>query len=110
VEERKRAKDAIDDHLDLYKASGAELIMGAGRFVAPKTLEVRLNDGGTRVVVGNRVFLNLGTEPAIPPIPGLVDSRPMTNMELLELDRLPEHLGGTQCTVRNRPSCGALIY
>ena len=112
VRERKRAmvKDEIAVHLDLYKASGAELIMGAGRFVAPKTLEVRLNDGGTRVLVGNRVFLNLGTEPAIPPIPGLVDSRPMTNMELLELDRLPEHLGGTQCTVRNRPSCGALIY
>jgi pyruvate/2-oxoglutarate dehydrogenase complex dihydrolipoamide dehydrogenase (E3) component len=94
VRERKRAmvKDEIADHLALYKASGAELIMGTGRFVAPKTLEVRLNDGGTRVVVGNQVFLNLGTDPAIPPIAGLVDSRPMTNIELLELDRLPEHL------------------
>src|SRR5215470_14643336 len=94
VRERKRAmvKDEIAEHLALYKASGAELIMGTGRFVAPKTLEVHLNDGGTRVVVGNRVFLNLGTDPAIPPIAGLVDSRPMTNIELLELDRLPEHL------------------
>ena len=30
-------------HLDRYKASGAELIMGMGRFIAPKTIEVRLN-------------------------------------------------------------------
>ena len=39
VRERKRAmvKDEIADHLDLYKASGAELIMGAGRFAAPKS-------------------------------------------------------------------------
>ena len=74
-------------HLDLYKASGAELIMGAGRFVAPKTLEVRLNDGGTRVLTGDRVFLNVGTRATIPAIPGLADSGPMTNIELLEIDR-----------------------
>lgn len=46
-------------HLQRYKASGAELIMGEGRFVAPKTLEVRLNDGGTHLLLGDRVFLNL---------------------------------------------------
>src|SRR3974377_2319630 len=52
VRQRKRdmVKAMIAKHLDLYKASGAELIMGTGNFVAPKTLEVRLNDGGTRVV------------------------------------------------------------
>src|ERR1700709_2688921 len=33
--------------LQAYKASGAELIMGCGRFVGPKTIEVALNDGGT---------------------------------------------------------------
>src|SRR5207247_5665490 len=68
------------------------LIMGDGRFVAPQTLEVRLRDGGTRVLRGERVFLNLGTRATIPPTPGLADARPMTNIELLELDRLPAHL------------------
>src|SRR5437868_7069034 len=62
---RQRKRDMVEGlvamHLDRYKASGAELIMGAGRFVAPKTLEVRLNDGGTRVLAGEQVFLNLGT-------------------------------------------------
>src|SRR5206468_2330815 len=79
-------------HLENYKASGAKLIMGTGRFVAPKTVEVRLNDGGARLVTGDRVFLNLGTHATIPSIPGLSDSRPLTNIELLELDRVPEHL------------------
>jgi pyruvate/2-oxoglutarate dehydrogenase complex dihydrolipoamide dehydrogenase (E3) component len=34
-------------HVDLQAASGAELIMGNARFVAPRTAEVTLNDGGT---------------------------------------------------------------
>jgi pyruvate/2-oxoglutarate dehydrogenase complex dihydrolipoamide dehydrogenase (E3) component len=44
------------------------------------------------LLAGDRVFLNLGTHGAIPPIPGLADAGPLTNIELLELDRLPEHL------------------
>jgi pyruvate/2-oxoglutarate dehydrogenase complex dihydrolipoamide dehydrogenase (E3) component len=93
---RQRKRDMVEGlialHLELYKASGAELIMGAGQFVAPKTLEVRLNDGGTRVLTGDRYFLNVGTRAAIPPVPGLADAAPMTNIKLLEVDRLPEHL------------------
>src|SRR6201985_1419285 len=91
---RKRAmvEHLIATHLRLYKASGAELIMGHGRFTAPKTIEVALNDGGTRVLTGERVALNLGTHATIPDIPGLVAAAPLTNVELLELDRLPEHL------------------
>ena len=94
VRQRKRemVEAEIAAHLEAYRASGAELIMGAGRFVAPKTVEVRLNAGGTRVLAGDRVFLNVGTHATMPPIPGLADSRPLTNIELLELDRVPEHL------------------
>jgi pyruvate/2-oxoglutarate dehydrogenase complex dihydrolipoamide dehydrogenase (E3) component len=94
VRQRKRemVEGLIAMHLEKYKASGAELIMGTGRFVAPKTVEVRLNDGGARVLAGDKVFLNLGTHAAIPPVPGLADAQPLTNIELLELDRVPEHL------------------
>jgi pyruvate/2-oxoglutarate dehydrogenase complex dihydrolipoamide dehydrogenase (E3) component len=74
---RQRKRDMVGReialHLRNYKTTGAELIMGAGRFVAPKTLEVRLNDGGTRVLAGDQVFLNIGTHAAIPNIPGLAD-------------------------------------
>jgi len=90
-----RKRDMVDGliamHLDHYKASGAELIMGTGSFIAPKTIEVKLNGGGTRVLTGDRVALNLGTHATIPDIPGLAAAAPLTNVEALELDRLPDH-------------------
>ncbi|PYO06013.1 MAG: mercuric reductase [Candidatus Rokuibacteriota bacterium] len=82
----------IAAHLHNYETSGTELIMGSGRFVAPRTLEVQLNDGGTRLLVGDRVFINVGTHAAIPGVPGLEAARPLTNIEALELDYLPSHL------------------
>src|SRR6201981_1948963 len=82
----------IGFHLHKYETTGGELIMGTGRFVAPKTLEVRLNDGGTRVLAGDQVFLNIGTHAAIPRVPGLEAARPLTHIEALELDYLPSHL------------------
>jgi pyruvate/2-oxoglutarate dehydrogenase complex dihydrolipoamide dehydrogenase (E3) component len=94
VRQRKRemVEGLIALHLDLYRESGAELIMGDGRFVAPKTLEVRLRDGGTRLLKGERVFLNVGTRTTIPAFAGLADAGPLTHVEALELDRLPAHL------------------
>jgi pyruvate/2-oxoglutarate dehydrogenase complex dihydrolipoamide dehydrogenase (E3) component len=93
---RGRKRSMVDQqiaaHRHNYKASGAELIMGSGRFVAPKTLEVQLNDGGARLLVGDRVFINVGTHAAIPGVPGLEAARPLTNIEALELDYLPPHL------------------
>jgi pyruvate/2-oxoglutarate dehydrogenase complex dihydrolipoamide dehydrogenase (E3) component len=82
----------VDLHLQKYRETGAELIMGSGRLVAPKTIEVRLNDGGIRIFTGEKVFLNLGTHAAIPNIPGLKTARPLTHIEALELDYLPSHL------------------
>ena len=94
VRQRKRdmVNREIELHLQNYKATGTELIMGSGRFVAPKTLEVHLNDGGTRMLTGDKVFLNIGTHAAIPGIPGLEAARPLTHIEALELDYLPPHL------------------
>src|SRR6201982_1232126 len=94
VRRRKRemVERQIAAHLQNYKASGAELIMGSGRFVAPKTLDVILNDGGTRVLVGDKVFLDVGTHAAIPNVPGMEAAKPLTHVEVLELDYLPQHL------------------
>jgi pyruvate/2-oxoglutarate dehydrogenase complex dihydrolipoamide dehydrogenase (E3) component len=94
VRQRKRdmVKGEIAAVLQQYKASGAELILGEGHFVAPKMLEVRLNDGGTRVLAGDQVFINVGTHAAIPSIPGLDAAMPLTNIEALELGYVPQHL------------------
>jgi pyruvate/2-oxoglutarate dehydrogenase complex dihydrolipoamide dehydrogenase (E3) component len=98
---RQRKQDMINReiafHLNAYKESGAELIMGIGRFVAPKTIEVSLNDGGTRVVMGGQVVVNVGSHAAVPNITGMEAAQPLTHVEALELDHLPEHvivLGG----------------
>jgi pyruvate/2-oxoglutarate dehydrogenase complex dihydrolipoamide dehydrogenase (E3) component len=80
------------DQLNEYQASGAELIWGNARFTGPRTLQVALRDGGERTLTGERVFVNVGTRAAIPDIPGLVEAKPMTHVEVLDLQRLPEHL------------------
>lgn len=93
---RKRKREMVDAlvaiHMHKFKSTGAELVMGEAMFTGPKTLEVSLNEGGTRTIEAERLFLNLGTHASIPPIPGLAESAPLTHIEILELDRLPEHL------------------
>src|SRR5277367_4307125 len=65
VRQRKRGmvNREIEFHLRNYKASG-----------------------------GERMFLNLGTLPAVPDISGLRQARPLTHIEVLELDYLPSHM------------------
>jgi pyruvate/2-oxoglutarate dehydrogenase complex dihydrolipoamide dehydrogenase (E3) component len=93
---RKRKQDMIDReialHLKAYKESGAELIMGSGRFVGPRTIEAALNDGGTRLLEGKEIVVNVGSRAALPDIPGLQQSRALTHIEALELDEVPPHL------------------
>jgi pyruvate/2-oxoglutarate dehydrogenase complex dihydrolipoamide dehydrogenase (E3) component len=93
---RRRKQGMIDReielHLGLYKQTGAELIMGSGRFIGPKTIEVALNEGGTRVLAGNEVVINVGTHAAMPDVPGLRDTHALTHIEALELDDVPPHL------------------
>ena len=81
-----------DVYLENYKKSGAEFILGSGRFIGPKTLEVTLVDGASRQLRGTNVIIGTGTRAVLEPIPGLVDAQPLTHIEALELDEVPEHL------------------
>ena len=93
---RQRKRSMVDGliavHRERYEASGAELILGEGRFVAPRTLEVKLERGGARVLTAERVVIDVGTHAAIPAVPGLVQCRPLSHVEALELDHVPDHL------------------
>ena len=82
----------VEAHLQKYRESGAELVMGSGRFAAPKTIEVVLNAGGTRTLWGTTVVVNTGSRARLDDTPGLTESRPLTHVEALDLGRLPEHL------------------
>jgi pyruvate/2-oxoglutarate dehydrogenase complex dihydrolipoamide dehydrogenase (E3) component len=63
VQRRKRlmVEGLHEMHVEATTKSGAELIMGNARFVAPRTAEIELRDGGKRTIFGDRVFLDLGS-------------------------------------------------
>jgi len=94
VARRKRAmiEGLMELHHGNFKASGAELVMGEARFTEPKTVEVALNYGGTHLLRGDRVFLNVGSRASMPNVPGLAAAAPMTHVEALNLERVPDHL------------------
>ncbi len=66
-----------------------DLILGEGkaRFVDAHTVEVN-----GRRVTARRIFIAAGTEPAVPPIPGLKEIDILTNNNLFQLETIPKSL------------------
>ena len=64
-----------------------DLFFGRGVFVGPHTVQV--NDD---VLEADKIFINTGTRPRVPPIEGLDEVDYMTSRDLLEIDSVPEHL------------------
>jgi pyruvate/2-oxoglutarate dehydrogenase complex dihydrolipoamide dehydrogenase (E3) component len=69
-----------------------DLIKGEARFTGPETLEVRLGDGGARLLEAKRIFINTGARPARPLIAGLESVPTLDSTSIMELGELPEHL------------------
>jgi pyruvate/2-oxoglutarate dehydrogenase complex dihydrolipoamide dehydrogenase (E3) component len=94
VRDRKRrmVDGLVDVHRKNFKASGAELLIGSAQFTGQNTLAIALPDGGSRVVRGAKVIIGTGSHATIADIPGLRGSNPLTHVEALELDHLPEHM------------------
>jgi pyruvate/2-oxoglutarate dehydrogenase complex dihydrolipoamide dehydrogenase (E3) component len=93
---RARKRQMVDGlhqmHLENFARSKAEIVMGQGSFIGDRTLKVSLSGGGERILRGEQVFINTGTRAAIDKIPGLAEASPLTHVEALELDLVPEHL------------------
>ena len=87
----RKDKIMIDDRSGveswLQGMKGCTLIRGHARFESPHTISV---DG--RVLEADRIFLNVGGRAVLPDLPGLSDIDYMTNVGVLELDTVPEHL------------------
>ncbi|OFJ55467.1 FAD-containing oxidoreductase [Mycolicibacterium grossiae] len=66
---------------------GATLIRGHARFEDAHTVRV-----GDEVLTAPQIFLNTGGRATIPNIPGLDEVDYLTNVGILDLDVLPEHL------------------
>ena len=66
---------------------GATLIRGHARFVDRHTIDV---DG--RLLRADRFYLNVGGRASVPDLPGLDSVDYLTNVSVLQLDAVPEHL------------------
>ena len=81
LRKREGQQKSVDTRPNLH------LYRGVAHFTGPHTLQV-----GDQVVESERIFLDTGARPFIPPIPGL-DSVPyLTNESIMELTAIPEHL------------------
>ncbi|HTD47646.1 MAG TPA: mercuric reductase [bacterium] len=74
------------------RTAGVDLLMGEASFTGPKTLEVRLNDGGIRALAADLIFINAGARPAKPPVAGLEGVPALNSTTIMELGEVPEHL------------------
>ena len=82
----------VEAHKKMFAAPGLDFVLGTAKFVGPKTVEATLADGSVRVVEGERVLINTGTTPAIPPIEGLGDVAYWTSEDALRLTEIPDRL------------------
>lgn len=87
---REEATDDWDDRVavERFEGKGGRFVRGRGRLVAPDAVEV-----GNRTIIARRgVVIATGTEPAIPPVPGLDAVGYWTNRDAVRVKELPRSL------------------
>src|SRR6516165_90436 len=97
IKVRQRKRDIVESFRSksqrrIEKTEGVDLLIGETSFTGPKMLEVRLNNGETRQLTANTVFINVGARPAQPSLSGIEDISTLDSTSIMELDRVPEHL------------------
>ncbi|MGG5823109.1 FAD-containing oxidoreductase [Falsiroseomonas sp. HW251] len=71
----------------LSRTQNLDLIAGTARFTGPRTIAV-----GARTLSASRIFINTGGRPLVPDWPGLSDVPYLTNVSMMDVDRVPEHM------------------
>ena len=94
---RKRKRDIVESwsagsRKGMERHETLELLMGHARFGGPREITVDMHEGGARVLTAGHIFINVGTRPAVPPIPGLDAVGAFDNASIMELGEIPEHL------------------
>lgn len=83
-----RAGIAPHDSVARYNEMGVEVHIGAAKLTATGDVEV---DGV--VLPARKVAICTGAQAAIPPIPGLIESNPLTNETVFDLTEQPQSIG-----------------
>ncbi len=76
----------------LLSNPNVSLLEGYARFVGKKQLEIELEEGKKEFITSDRVIIDTGSSPSMPPIPGLDTVKALDSTSIMELDKLPDHL------------------
>ncbi|WP_229680802.1 FAD-dependent oxidoreductase [Marinobacterium zhoushanense] len=84
------------DSSERYTKLGVEVVKGYARLIDPWTVEVALNEGGTRRLTARTIILATGARASVPNLPGIEQSGYVTSDTLwqrfAELEEAPERL------------------
>lgn len=94
---RRRAEGVVAamramNHKNFTSAPALDFILGTGRFIEPHVIEVRESNNDARRLTAPKIFINTGTRPARPNIPGLDAVGALDSETIQRLDTLPDHL------------------
>src|ERR1700716_627278 len=94
---RQRKREIVDSFRNgsqkrIEKTANLDLIFGEANFTGPKSVLVRLRDGGQRTLTGENIFINAGARPSLPALDGLKNVPFLDSTSIMELDSVPEHL------------------
>jgi len=82
-----------DGQVDWLRSAGIVLARGAGRITGEREVTVTDEDGGTRVIrARHAVVVATGSDPVVPPVPGLAQAQPWTSREATGAQQVPESL------------------
>ncbi len=83
-------RKGIEESLD--KAENIDLIQGEARFAGPRKVTVSTDNSQPQTITADLIFINAGTHPKQPDIPGLDTVNWHTSTTLMDIDTLPDHL------------------
>src|ERR1700729_938546 len=91
---RKRVEEVVSEMRALNLKNFTSLpkldfILGTGRFLGPQLVQVAQNDGVVRLLTSERIFIDTGTRPAVPDLPGLSDVPFLTSDTIQKLEAVP---------------------
>jgi pyruvate/2-oxoglutarate dehydrogenase complex dihydrolipoamide dehydrogenase (E3) component len=76
----------------MEKTPKLELIFGEASFKDARTVTVSLKGGGTRELSSDKIVINAGGRPSVPPVSGIETIPYLDSTSIMDLTTLPEHL------------------
>jgi pyruvate/2-oxoglutarate dehydrogenase complex dihydrolipoamide dehydrogenase (E3) component len=91
---REEATDSWSDKVavDRFTGKGGHFLRGRARITGPREVTVDTADGARVLRARRGIVIAIGTEPAVPPVPGLAGTPCWTNREAIETEQVPESL------------------